>query len=158
MSQHHNLDIHPIPEDKEPLFINEPWLIDTSLLEITTEIKQPETEEDNVRVYIPLDINRQAILRRLETVIAHYGEANEENEIDFSIDVGTLISQIEIYDQIWFVRKIPAHGKHSTKAIELVKEVIARLEEIPDGGAECFPFETIDELKREYLQEYCTSD
>ena len=25
------------------------------------------------------------------------------------------------------------------------------LENIPDGCAECFPFETIDELKREYL-------
>lgn len=31
------------------------------------------------------------------------------------------------------------------------KEIVTRLEEIPDGCAECFPFELIDELKREYL-------
>jgi hypothetical protein len=25
--EHHDLDIHPIPKEKTPLFINEPWLI-----------------------------------------------------------------------------------------------------------------------------------
>ncbi len=41
--------------------------------------------------------------------------------------------------------------KHSNEAIELVKEMIAQLEEIPDGCAETFPFEVIDTLKSEYL-------
>lgn len=31
--EHHTLDVYPIPKDKEPLYINEPWLIDRSLLE-----------------------------------------------------------------------------------------------------------------------------
>jgi hypothetical protein len=42
-------------------------------------------------------------------------------------------------------------GEHSAEAIELIKEFIARLEEIPDGYAEIFPFELIDELKEEFL-------
>ena len=68
-----------------------------------------------------------------------------------SIDVGMIISQLEIYDQIWFVRHAPKKGEHSREAIELVTEIIARLEGIPDGCAECFPFELIDEFKQEYL-------
>ena len=33
-----------------------------------------------------------------------------------------------------------------------VAEIVSRLEDIPDCGAECFPFELIDELKEEYLE------
>lgn len=66
-----------------------------------------------------------------------------------------LIEQIGIYDQIWYVRTIGESDKvstkqHSVKGIALVKEFIKMLEEIPDGCAELFPYETIDELKREY--------
>lgn len=148
--EYHRLDPYPIPKAKSPLYINEPWLIDDSITEILPDTREPESQEDNIRVYIPLDINRKAILRRLETTIARYGEANEENESDFHLDVDKLISQVEIYDQIWYVRHMPPEGKHSREAIGLVKEIIARLEEIPDGCAECFPFETIDTLKNEY--------
>ena len=66
-------------------------------------------------------------------------------------DVEMLISQIEIYDQIWYVRHMPKDGEHSMEARDLVEEFIAKLEEIPDG--ECFPFEVIDRLKEEYLGE-----
>ena len=41
--------------------------------------------------------------------------------------------------------------KHSSKAVELVRRFVTELEEIPDGCAELFPFELIDELRREYL-------
>lgn len=35
--EHHNIDIWPIPEDKKPCYINEPWLIDGSLLDYYAE-------------------------------------------------------------------------------------------------------------------------
>jgi hypothetical protein len=151
--EHHDLDIRPIPEDKEPLFINEPWLIDDSIYESMWGKKEPENTDDNIRVYVPLDINRQAILRRLERIITQYGEANEENEFSFSAEVDMLISQVEIYDQIWCARHVPKQGKHSAEAIGLVKAFISKLEDIPDGCAELFPFELIDELKEEFLRE-----
>ena len=151
--EHHTLDVHPIPKEKTPLYINEPWLIDCSLLEIGNRSAEPEQEQDNIRVYIPLDINKGAILRRLELLIAHYEEANEKNEINFSIDVNMLVSQIEIYDQIWFVRHMPESGDHSREAVELVREFVTRLEEIPDGCVELFPFELIDALRKEYLRQ-----
>ena len=73
--------------------------------------------------------------------------------INFKLDILRLISQVEIYDQIWYVRDIPKEGKHSRKSKELVVELITRLEDIPDGGAECFPFEMIDMLKSEFFTE-----
>ena len=107
---------------------------------------------DNVRIYIPLDLNKDTIIRRLDSLIYHYGEANEGNELEFRVDVNLLIFQIEIYDQVWYVRHMPKEGRHSKEAIELVEAFVKKLEDIPDGCAECFPFETIDELKREYLE------
>ena len=149
--EHHRLDLYPIPKDKTPLYINEPWLIDKSLLEYLQH-GEPE-EADNVRIYIPMDLNREAILRRLDRVIVQYGEATEENEMEFSIDVGMIILQLEIYDRVWFIRHMPNKGEHSQEAKKLAMEIITRLEQIPDGCAECFPFETIDELKQEYLSD-----
>lgn len=148
--EHHSLDPYPIPREKLPMFINEPWLIDKSLLEEQLH-REPEEQEDNIRIYIPMDLNKESIMRRLEHVINIYEEASEDNEFNFSREVDMIISQIEIYDQIWFVRHMPPDRKHSLEAVKLVKDFIDRLEEIPDACAERFPFETIDELKREYL-------
>ncbi|MDF2540078.1 MAG: hypothetical protein K0S76_3099 [Herbinix sp.] len=150
--EYHRLDPYPIPKDKTPIYVNEPWLIDDSIMDVKPDTREPEPQEDNVRVYIPLDINRKAVHRRLQMTITRYGEANEKNESDFHMDVEAIISQVEIYDQIWFVRHTPPEGKHSNEAIALVKEIITLLEEIPDGCAETFPFEMIDALKGEYLQ------
>lgn len=148
---HHTLDVYPIPREKEPMFINEPWLIDKTLLE-SCEEEDPDKEKDNIRVYVPLDLNHSAILRRLEAVIDRYGEANEENEMNFSIDVEGILSQVEIYDQVWYVREYQETMRHSQRAVSLIKEIIVLLENIVDGGAECFPFETIEELRKEYLE------
>lgn len=148
---HHTLDVYPIPREKVPMFINEQWLIDKTLLE-SCEEEYPDKEKDNIRVYVPLDLNHSAILRRLEAVIDRYGEANEENEMDFSIDVEGILSQVEIYDQVWYVREYQETMRHSQRAVSLIKEIIVLLENIVDGGAECFPFETIEELRKEYLE------
>lgn len=39
--KHHRLDPYPIPKDKTPLYISEPWLIDKSLLEYLQH-REPE--------------------------------------------------------------------------------------------------------------------
>lgn len=151
MRHHHSLDPYPIPQKEHPLFINEPWLIDGSIIREIEVNNEPEVESDNRRVYVPLDLNKSAILRRLNDIIRRYGEANWRNEMDFSVDVERLLSQVEIYDQIWYIRHTPATGTHSGEAIVLIQEFIKQLERIPDGGAECFPFELIDRLKKEYF-------
>ena len=149
MSTHHNLDPFPEPRDKSPMYINEPYLAESATFDYD---KMFAEQEDNIRVYVPLDINKELILRRLYSIVARYGEANEDNEMNFSAEVDRLISQIEIYDQIWYVRHMPTDGsKHSKEAVELVREFVEELREIPDGCAECFPFEVIEELEEEYL-------
>lgn len=151
--KHHTLDVYPIPKEKQPMFINEPWLIDDTITaKRRKRYSDPEPESDNIRVYLPLDLNQNAILRRLRALIARYGEANAKNESDFRCDVNRLVSQIEIYDQIWFVRHVPEEGEHSEEAKQLVRAFIALLEEIPDGCAETFPFELIDQLRETYLE------
>lgn len=46
---------------------------------------------------------------------------------------------------------MPSKGEHSREAISLVREFVERLENIPDGGAECFPFKVIKEMGEECL-------
>ena len=141
------------------LYINEPDLADASINYYGCGNQKEESQADHIRVYVPLDLNADDILRRLRFLVCRYGEANERNEFYFYMDVGRLVSQIEIYDQVWFARegRTRAIGddseseKHSSKAVELVRRFVAELEEIPDGCAELFPFELIDELRREYL-------
>lgn len=85
--EHYRLDPYPIPKERIPLYVNEPWLADKTLLELPPN-REPDKKEDNVRIYIPMDLNRDAILRRLDRVIYQYGEANEDNEMEFSTDDG----------------------------------------------------------------------
>ncbi len=153
--EHHKLDIWPEPREETPRFINEPWLIDQYLYDYGPRKREPDNQEDNIRIFIPMDLNKQSILRRLRTIIDRYGEANEGNESNFTSDVDRLIEQIAIYDQIWYIRTMKESDEvstrqHGKKGIELVKEAISLLESIPDGCAECFPFETIKELKQEF--------
>ena len=159
MSDHHPLDIWPLPREQKPMFINEPWLIDESIyldsLAQAQQARNPEEEEDNRRVYIPLDLNKAAFLRRLDHIIDKYPQITWRNESAISTEVWSVISQVEIYDQIWFIHegefptdeqaRITGHSYHATEA---VKEIIAKLEEI--DTSEAFPYNIIDELKKEY--------
>ena len=143
---HHDLDIYPVPKDQAPLYVNEPWIVDGSLLEgVTGEVNIPE---DNIRVYVPLDLSKDVILLRLKIIISKYGGANESNEFDFYREVRQLVYQIELYDQVWTARN-SIDGIN--KVVDLVKEFVAILEQIPDGCAENFPFDLIEELKQDYL-------
>lgn len=155
MAEHHVLDRNPIPQDKAALFINEPWLVDGSYSWIEDWSMEPEKQKDNIRVYVPLDINAEAIMRRLRSIIDRYGEANEANESSFSCEVDLLIDQIEIYDQAQLTgngeRNNDENGsKHSAETVKLVKRFVDELVTIPDGCAELFPFETVDRLCEEY--------
>ncbi len=152
--EHHNLDTHPLPKDKSPIYINEPWLIDNSLQWRQPNGYSPEPldDADNVRVYVPLDLCKEAILRRLREVIDQRGAVTEKNESDYRYDVITLINQIEIYDQVWFIRHMPKQGKHSVEAIELVKDFVAILEDMEVYDAEIFPYSTIEKLRKEFIE------
>ena len=89
MKMHHTLDTKPVPE--KVLYINEPDLADASINYFGCLNQEEESQADHIRVYVPLDLSADAILRRLRFLIFRYKEANEQNEFDFSVDVGRLV-------------------------------------------------------------------
>lgn len=51
--KHHSLDPYPIPKEKSPMFINEPWLVDRSLMGEHL-YRELEEKEDNIRICVPI--------------------------------------------------------------------------------------------------------
>ena len=153
---YHDIETASMTKGRQRIFVNEPWLIDLSnppqLKADVNKCRDPEQTSDNIRVYIPLDLNHVAILRRLDWVILKYGEATEENESRFAEEIETVISQLEIFDQLRFTSDISKTAKHRPAAVKLAKEIIMRLKTIPDAGAESFPFELIEELQHEFAE------
>lgn len=82
------------------------------------------------------------------------GSPDDMNEMEFSYAVDKIISQLEIYDQIWVARdlrnaiKVKEH-LHSKKGIELARKIINILLE-DEGCAESFPYDIVDRLKAEF--------
>ena len=62
--------------------------------------------DDNVCIYVPLDLNADQILSRLQQIYRVMGSPNDMNEMEFSCEVGKIISQLEIYDQVWVARDL----------------------------------------------------
>lgn len=133
MSLHHALDVEPVSE--KALYVHESDLADPSQANVPVpstaqgkpldrrerlQLELRSQPEDNVRVYIPLDINENAIRRRLHHIFWKYGDVSEANEAPFCSEVETLVSQVEIYDQVWFVRDGDSGNHHSGKATALV--------------------------------------
>ena len=160
---HHDLNIHPIPE--KVLYINDLSIADTAFGYETEEQHQKALTgkihanggilaDDNVRIYVPLDLNADQILSRLQQIYRVMGSPNDMNEIEFSYEVGKIISQLEIYDQVWVARDLKNAVRieerlHSTKGIELTKKIINVLME-DEGCAEYFPYDVAGELKAEF--------
>lgn len=107
--ERHKLDPYPVPRDKTPLYINEPWLVDIMLDEDTVMPVKPEAE-DNIRIYIPMDLNADSILRRLDYVIFRYGESTEANEFKFYNDVRLIITQLGIRISFIILCSVRPHG------------------------------------------------
>ena len=79
---------------------------------------------------------------------------DDTNELEFSYQVGKIISQLEIYDQVWVARDlgdavIIKEHLHSKNGIELAGKIVSILLE-DEGCAECFPYDVVDELKKEF--------
>lgn len=152
MSARHVIDVQPVPE--KVLFVNEPQFADQTAPGDGILSDREKPAEDNVRIYVPLDINREAILRRLRDVYWRYGFLTEANEFAVSREIDILVSQIEIFDQIWSAREGDCGNGHSQKATQLVKEVLKILM-TREGNGEIFPYELVETLCLEYgLQEY----
>lgn len=159
----HHLEITPVPE--KVLYVNELEIADCSCnyelqkqydLALTGKKKSEGgiLPEDNVRIYVPFDLNTEQILNRLRYIYAVLGNLDEDNEWEFASRVRNIVTQLEIYDQAWCSRdreqSIDVNGKlHNRKAIEVAQEIVNILME-NEGCAECFPYEIVEELKANF--------
>lgn len=160
----HKLDYKPIPEDV--LYINELDLADSVPYETNIEMEKALTgkrkkeggvlPDDNVRIYVPIDINPEAIMWRLNFLFVTMDYPTEDNESAYSFAVRRIISQLEIYDQVCVTRdfensvqKELGGVRHSREGIELARRIADYLEE-NDGIAECFPWDEIEKLRKEF--------
>ena len=99
---HHTLDIHPSPKDV--LYINEFELVDI----VNTYDREKKYEkalsdkckkdggvlpDDNVRIYVPIDLNADYIINRLRDILASFGSPSENNESVLTVEVGKLVAQ-----------------------------------------------------------------
>ncbi len=151
--EHHNLDISPTPENV--LYINETLIADESFYYYTSECDDLK-EEDDVRIYIPMDLNQSAILRRLYLIGCNLGDPTEANEPDYWTKTQQIIAQLEIYDQVWYVRERnypdePGEHDHSKHARALVEQILDILEVWAlNSSVELFPYDEINELEETY--------
>ena len=160
----HKLDYKPIPE--EVLYINELDLADSVPYETNIEMEKALTgkrkkeggvlPDDNVRIYVPIDINPEAIMWRLNFLFVTMDYSTEDNESAYSFVVRRIISQLEIYDQVCVTRNFEnsvqkelVGVRHSREGIELAKRIADYLEE-NDGTAELFPWDEIEKLRKEF--------
>ena len=91
----HKLDCKPIPENV--LYINELDLADSVPYETNIEMEKALTgkckeeggvlPDDNVRIYVPIDINADAIMRRLHLLFVTMDYPTEYNESAYSFAV-----------------------------------------------------------------------
>ena len=161
---HHNLDIYPIP--KEVLYVNElslagkvPYETKDTMEKAITGKKAAEggiLPDDNVRIYVPMDLNADIIMWRLYSLHGSLGYPTEKNESAYSSGVSKVISQLEIYDQVWAARKVgktvqkeDGSVRHSQQGIELAKQIVKYLEDI-EGDAECFPYDEVEKLREAF--------
>lgn len=85
---HHNLDIHPIPE--EVLYINEMDFLEPNYYELKEQIKKAASgktiaqggilPDDNVRIYVPMDLNADKIMWRLYRIYMALDDPAYRNE------------------------------------------------------------------------------
>lgn len=161
---HHKLDIHPIPEDV--LYVNELPLAGNVPYETKDMMEKAITgkckkvggilPDDNVRIYVPMDLNADIIMWRLYALQNLLGSPTEKNESAYSSGVSMVISQLEIYDQVWVTRKMDeaiqredGGVRHSRQGIELAKQIVKCLED-NEGTAECFPYDEVEELREAF--------
>lgn len=96
----HKLDIHPLPTDV--LYVNELSLAGEALYEAKQDMDKALTgrtksnggilPDDNVRIYVPMNLNTDIIMLQLYSLHSTLGYLTEKNESAYCSGVGKVIS------------------------------------------------------------------
>lgn len=110
--------------------------------------------EDNVRIYVPMDINQKLILFKLELLFDELGELTWRTESEYARRVWQLMTLLKVYDQSLIAQgSFPTvqtgETVHSKLAIETAKKM-CRILMRNEGTGDTFPYDEIAELSQEY--------
>lgn len=160
---HHKLDNHPI--SSHAIYVNDLRFANDVPYESEAELEKAITgkikteggiiPDDNVRIYVPMDLNADAIMHQLYMLYDALGPVDEGNEFHYSSGLARIILQLEVYDQAWIARETGKDNQafsaigHSLRGIMLAKQLVKYLK-ANEGVAECFPYEEIEELKEKF--------
>ncbi len=148
---------HEEPMPKDARFVNDlslaapvPYGTKAAYAQALTGKRKAEggiLPDDNVRIYVPIDVNGDFLLWRLRSLCESLGFPDEENEGAYREGVGQLISLLRVYDAAQ--AEIEKVCGHSRAAIHVAMEMVRCLE-AQEGTAECFPYEEIETLRSEF--------
>ena len=151
-----HLDHHPIPENNA-IYVNDLTLAAETPYQFQAEYEMALTGKkkseggilpnDNVRIFVPMDLNGEDIMYQLCSLYDMLGTPSWQNENAYSLFVGRLINLLKIYDQYHSQRDSAAHSR---EGVELARKIVKYLEENDSGTADDFPFAQIDELREAF--------
>lgn len=160
---YHKLDSHPV--SSHAIYVNDLRFVNDFSYESEAELEKAITgkieiegeiiPDDNVRIYVPMDLNADAIMHQLYMLYDALGPVDEGNEFHYSSGLARIILQLEVYDQAWIARETRKNNQafsaigHSLRGIKLAKQLVEYLK-ANEGVAECFPYEEIEELKEKF--------
>ena len=139
---------HNLQSSHAAIVVDDPSFLDRSI----GELEHKETYPHNLKVYGALDINPEAILRRLDHVLWKFKEVGELNEMQVSSEVCAIIEQMELYDRYWSNER--NLSGHCPEVVELAQKIVSMLDSFPNTGTELFPSEEIEYLVKEYGAQY----
>lgn len=100
----HKLDNHPISE--RMIYVNDLQLANDVPYETERELEAAATGnremeggillDDNVRIFVPMDLNADAIMRQLYMLYDALGPVDEGNECNYSSSLARIILQLEV--------------------------------------------------------------
>ncbi|GEM_PF-589748 len=106
--------------------------------------------DDNVRIYLPKDINSKSILADLNHLYTQFGDVGENNEEYYSCEVRKPIRFLEIYDSILLenheIETVQTDDKVHTKLAQDTTQEMVKIMMENQGWAELFPYEECEQL------------
>lgn len=121
--------------------------------------KSSKFPDDNVRVYVPINISADSILYEVNQVYDRLGLPDGYNDFSFFEEMRKIYRKLDIYDEVLMERypekAIHYHVEnsdfsHSENVIQVVNEMIQIMED-NEGCGELFPYEAINALRDDYF-------
>lgn len=162
--------LEKVPTTEDTIFVNSREFADEKSYELKvesfladrgcTESMGGGLPDDNVRLYVPLDINEDEIMQSVYSLYCMLGSPTEYNEMQYFSGMNKVLAKLELYDQLHCRHNFDQVSlntetgeMHCRSAAVLAKKIKCLLLE-DEGCAEMYPYEIIEKLDQIYQSLY----